>query len=131
MSGQHVADAGDPAVWAAEHGEPLQCERGPGAIPQQVFETPKIARHVAVDYDWIECNGFEVAGPEAWPMPTRLNPGMNIRPPLVWELDLLTGCLRDVVGFVAAVPPGPRGSTGSRTATEWTSPAGWRLAWEC
>jgi hypothetical protein len=36
-----------------------------------------------------------------------------------------------VVGFVAAVPPGPRGSTGSRTATEWTSPAGWRLAWEC
>ena len=90
----------------------------------EAFEIP------AVDYDWIERNGFEVAGPEAWPMPTRLNPGMNIRPPLVWELELLTGCLRDVVGFVAAVPPGPRGSTGSRTATEWTSPAGWRLAWE-
>jgi hypothetical protein len=49
VSGQHVADAGDPAVWAAEHREPLQCERGPGAIPKQVFETPRIARHVAVD----------------------------------------------------------------------------------
>jgi hypothetical protein len=49
VSWQHVTDAGDPAVWAAEHGEPLQSERGPGAIPQQVLETPKIARHVAVD----------------------------------------------------------------------------------
>jgi hypothetical protein len=56
---------------------------------------------------------------------------MNIRPPLVWELELLTGCLRDVVGFVTAVPPpGPRGASRSRTDTEWTSPAGWRLAWE-
>ena len=38
VSGQHVADAGDPAVWAVDHGEPLQCEGGPGAIPQQVFQ---------------------------------------------------------------------------------------------
>ena len=38
VSGQHVADAGDPAVWAADHGDPLQCEGGPGAIPQQVFQ---------------------------------------------------------------------------------------------
>ena len=38
VSGQHVADAGDPAVWAADHGELLQCDGGPGAIPQQVFQ---------------------------------------------------------------------------------------------
>ena len=49
MSRQHVADAGDAAVCAADHREPLQCEGGPGAIPQQVFETPKIARHIAID----------------------------------------------------------------------------------
>jgi hypothetical protein len=117
----------DVALGIARSGD-LERTAGSTALSVTFSEAFEIT---AVDYDWIERNGFEVAGPEAWPMPTRLNPGMNIRPPLVWELDLLTGCLRDVVGFVAAVPLGPRGSTGSRTATEWTSPAGWRLAWEC
>jgi hypothetical protein len=117
----------DGALEIARSGD-LERTAGSTALSVTFSEAFEIT---AIDYDWIERNGFEVAGPEAWPMPTRLNPGMNIRPPLVWELDLLTGCLRDVVGFVAAVPPGPRGSTGSRTATEWTSPAGWRLAWEC
>jgi hypothetical protein len=32
-----------------EPGEPLEREGGPGARAQQVFETPKIAGHVAVD----------------------------------------------------------------------------------
>jgi hypothetical protein len=49
VSRQHVADSGCAAVWAADHGEPLKGERGPGAVSQQVFEAPKIARHVAVD----------------------------------------------------------------------------------
>ena len=49
MSRQHVADAGDAAVCAADHREPLQCEGGPGAIPQQVFKTPKISRNIATD----------------------------------------------------------------------------------
>ena len=34
----HVADASDAAVGVANHGEPLQRERRPGAIPQQVLE---------------------------------------------------------------------------------------------
>jgi hypothetical protein len=46
---QHVADAGDAAVGAADHGEPFEGERRPGAIPQQVLETLKIARHVAIE----------------------------------------------------------------------------------
>ena len=46
---EHVADVIDAADWAAPYGEPLECEGRPGAIPQQVFETPKIARHIAVD----------------------------------------------------------------------------------
>jgi hypothetical protein len=46
---QHVADSGCAAVCTVDHGEPLQRERGPGAVSQQVFETLKIARHVAVD----------------------------------------------------------------------------------
>jgi len=46
---QHVADAADPAVWAADHGEPLEREGRPGAVSQQVFQTPKIAGHIAVE----------------------------------------------------------------------------------
>ena len=49
MSGQHVADAGDLPVCTAAYGEPLERKGEPGAVPQQVFETPKIAGHIAVD----------------------------------------------------------------------------------
>ena len=49
VSGQHVADADDPVVWAADHGESLKGERGPGTVSQQVFEAPKVARHITVD----------------------------------------------------------------------------------
>jgi tetratricopeptide (TPR) repeat protein len=116
----------DPALEIARSGD---LERTAGSTGLSVmfgeaFEIP------AVDYDWIETQGFEVAGPEAWPQPVRQNPGMNLRPPLVWEIELLTGCLRDVPAFIAAVPPGNRGAAGSRDAMEWTSVAGWRLAWE-
>jgi hypothetical protein len=30
-----------------------------------------------------------VAGPEAYPLVVRINPGLAMRPPLVWELELL------------------------------------------
>jgi hypothetical protein len=49
VSGQHVADAGDPAVWAADHGQSFKRERRPGTVSQQVFEALKKARHIAVD----------------------------------------------------------------------------------
>ena len=49
VSGQHVADAGYPAVWAADHGEPLEGEGGPGTVSQEMFQTLKIARHISVD----------------------------------------------------------------------------------
>jgi hypothetical protein len=34
-SGQHIADAGDAAVFAAVHGEPFQREGRPGTVSQQ------------------------------------------------------------------------------------------------
>ena len=46
---EHVADLGDAAGWAADHGQSLQCKGWPGAIPHQVLQALKIARHVAVD----------------------------------------------------------------------------------
>ena len=48
MPGHHVADAGDAAVGVADHGEPFECEGGPGTVPQEMLERLKIARHVAV-----------------------------------------------------------------------------------
>jgi tetratricopeptide (TPR) repeat protein len=48
-----------------------------------------------------ERHGWTVAGPEAYPMVLRINPGMAIRPPLVWELELLEGCLRAIPEFLA------------------------------
>jgi hypothetical protein len=49
VSGQHVTDTGDPAIGVANHGEPFECERRPGAIPQEMLERLKVVRHVAVD----------------------------------------------------------------------------------
>ena len=49
MSRQHVADAGDPAVWAADHGESLEGEGRTGTVSQQVLKTLKIAGHIAVE----------------------------------------------------------------------------------
>ncbi len=45
---QHVAAFGDAAVCTTPYEESLEGEGGPAAIPQQVFQTPKIARHVAI-----------------------------------------------------------------------------------
>jgi len=47
--GEHVADASDAAVFAAVHGEPFQHEGRTGTVSQQVLETFKVARYVAVD----------------------------------------------------------------------------------
>ena len=50
VSRQHVADTGDAAAPVTGYRESLERKRRPGAIPQQVFEALKIARHVAVDH---------------------------------------------------------------------------------
>jgi len=49
VSGEHVADAGDAAVFAAAHGAPFEREGGPGAVSQQVFQALKIAGYIPVD----------------------------------------------------------------------------------
>ena len=48
VSREHVADAGNAAVGVADHGESFKREWRPGKGSQQVFQTLKIARHVAV-----------------------------------------------------------------------------------
>ena len=44
--------------------------------------------------------GWPVARNDAWPSPFRKERGMSMRPPLVWELELLEGCLRAVPEFL-------------------------------
>ncbi len=49
MPRQHVADAGNPAGWAADHGQSLQCKGRPGAVSEKMLKTLEIAGHIAVD----------------------------------------------------------------------------------
>ena len=49
VSRQHVADASDPAVRAADHGESFEREGRSCTGSEKMLETPKIARHVAVE----------------------------------------------------------------------------------
>jgi hypothetical protein len=45
-------------------------------------------------------HGWRVDTPDAYPSVYRLDPGLNTRPPLAWELALLEGCLRALPEFV-------------------------------
>ncbi len=38
VTGQHIADAGDAAIFAADHGEPFQREGRPATVSQKVLE---------------------------------------------------------------------------------------------
>jgi len=52
------------------------------------------------DLDAAEQNDWPIAGPEAYPLILRVNPGMAVRPPLAWELEFVEGCLRAIPSFV-------------------------------
>jgi hypothetical protein len=53
------------------------------------------------DLNASEQHGWPVAGPEAYPLVIRINPGCAVRPPLAWELELMEGCLRAIPEFLA------------------------------
>lgn len=44
--------------------------------------------------------GWKVAGRKGYPSVYRKEPGLSMRPPLVWEVELLEGCLRAIPDFV-------------------------------
>jgi len=51
------------------------------------------------DSDALAQYGWAVAGPDAYPTVYRMEPGLSMRPPLAWELQLLDGCLRSIPEF--------------------------------
>jgi hypothetical protein len=81
-------------------------------VPENVRHTSAIsvtfgeAFEIAVrDLDAAEQLQWPVASPDAYPCAMRINPGRTVRPPLVWELELLEGCLRAVPKFVRSTEP--------------------------
>ena len=52
------------------------------------------------DLDAAEEHGWPIAGPEAYPCVLRVNPGLAVRTPLKWELELLEACLRAIPDFL-------------------------------
>jgi hypothetical protein len=52
------------------------------------------------DLEAAQEHGWRVAGPDAYPAVYRMDPGLAIRAPDAWELELLEGCLRAVPEFV-------------------------------
>lgn len=52
------------------------------------------------DLDAQQREGWPVAGNEGYPNVVRVNPGGSMRPPLAWELDLISACLVGLPGFM-------------------------------
>ncbi len=55
-----------------------------------------------VDYDAIQEHDWPVASDEAYPCVMRVNPGLALRTPLAWEIELLESCLRSIPQFLEA-----------------------------
>ena len=58
-----------------------------------------------LDLEAVRKHGWDVAGPEAYPLIFRKERGMTMRPPLAWELELMEGCLRAIPAFIARHRP--------------------------
>ena len=89
------------------HGDISEEEHARRASALSVTYDEQFAVH-AKELDAAERHDWPVAGPEAYPMAMRVNPGRAIRPPLNWELELLEGCLRALPDFLAAGKRGDR-----------------------
>jgi hypothetical protein len=55
---------------------------------------------VPADIEAFEKHAWRVAGSDAYPSVYRMEPGLSMRPPLAWELQLLEACLRGIPEFV-------------------------------
>ncbi len=82
----------EATLWNAEDAERRQS--GLSVLFGEAFD-------IAVrDLDAAEKHAWPVASAEAYPMIIRMNPGMAMRPPLHWELELTEACLRSIPAFL-------------------------------
>jgi tetratricopeptide (TPR) repeat protein len=87
----------DPAVLRALLREEPGADRRNAGLSVMYGEAFDVAVR---DLDAAQANGWPIASPDAHPMIIRLNPGMAMRPPLAWELELAEGCLRAIPSFL-------------------------------
>lgn len=71
------------------------------------------------DADAIESHGWPVASEEAYPSILRVNPGLALRSPLPWEIELMEACLRSIPEFLQEKhgESSPTASTSTREIT--------------
>ena len=63
-----------------------------------------------LDLEAVRKHGWDVAGPEAYPLIFRKERGMTMLPPLAWELELMEAASEDSgarVGTRQSMKPGP------------------------
>ena len=84
-------------------GRSRQGQPDPGIIVSTVTFEDETGIPVA-DLEAAQRHGWKVARPDAYPSVFRKEPGLSVRPPLAWELELMEGCLRAVPDFVNRRP---------------------------
>lgn len=82
------------------------------------FESPREAH--PGDLEAAREHGWEIAGPEAFPVIYRKERGLSIRPALAWELELMAASLRAIPASLAA------GRAGAKGPSQFHVPAGTR-----
>lgn len=112
----------DPEVLQALLREEPDAERRNSAMSLMYSEAFEISVR---DLDAAEREGWPVAGPEAYPLVLRINPGMAVRPPLAWELEILEGCLRAIPPFVVRAERTPARMTVPVSTGELTLELTW------
>ncbi len=83
-------------MWASDKDD---VESGREAVGTSVTFGEQWGISVA-DLEAVQQNGWPVARPDAYPEVFHKDRGMSVRQPLVWELELMEGCLRAVPEFV-------------------------------
>lgn len=80
------------------------------------------------DHDACKKFAWKVAGPRAYPHIFHKQPGLTIRPPLSWQLELMAGCLRAVPQFIRQHPRNDS-ATDEIVVPAWWGPLTLTLSW--
>jgi tetratricopeptide (TPR) repeat protein len=83
-------------LWANRHSDEENARRTVATTVtfDPADDIPPADLEAATRYKW------KVSRPDAYPSIIHKERGMSIRPPLVWELELMEGCLRAIPAFV-------------------------------
>jgi hypothetical protein len=81
------------------------------------------------DLEAAKRHGWPVARADAYPEVFHKERGLSLRPPLAWELELMEGCLRAGLEFVARHPQGAPPAREEMTVPVASGPLKLVLSW--